>query len=171
MRYLSDIRVANIVEESIVDGYGLRLVVFAQGCRRHCKGCHNPKTWRLNSGYKISVSKIANMMSKNPLIEGITFSGGEPLLQPKPFKRLAVLTHNMGLNVMCYTGYTFEDLLEKGKCFTKNIFELLLNIDFLVDGEFKEEERTLLLNFKGSKNQRIIDVQRSLKKGRTVVIG
>lgn len=125
----------------------------------------------IRSGYKISVSKIADMMSKNPLIEGITFSGGKPPFQPIPFRRIAILAHAICLNVMCYTGYISEDLLEKEKCFNKNIFDLLLNIDFLVDGEFKEEEKTLLLNFKGSKNQRIIDVQSSLKKGRTVVIG
>lgn len=161
-------RINRIIEESIVDGPGLRFVIFAQGCRKHCKGCHNPETWCLRAGKIVTVNEIIDMIPKNKLLRGVTFSGGEPLLQPIPFRRIAILAHAMGLDVMCYTGYTFENLLANGN---KNIFRLLLNIDFLVDGEFKENEKTLLLKFKGSRNQRIIDVQRSLKSNRTVVIG
>ena len=165
------LRVANIVEESIVDGPGVRFVIFAQGCLHRCKGCHNPETFALDGGTLLPVTEIFERISKNPLLEGVTFSGGDPFLQARAFCNLAKMVHRIGLTVMAYTGYIFEDLLENGSDSSDDILDFLKNIDTLVDGPFKIEERSLDLRFKGSRNQRIIDVRRSLSEGRTVVIG
>ena len=165
------LRVANIVEESIVDGPGVRFVVFAQGCLHRCKGCHNPETFALDGGKLLPITEIFERISKNPLIEGVTFSGGDPFLQAGGFCTLAKMVHRAGLTVIAYTGYIFEDLLENGRDSSEDRQELLKNVDILVDGPFKIEERSLELKFKGSYNQRIIDVRRSLIEGRTVVIG
>ena len=165
------LRVANIVEESIVDGPGVRFVVFAQGCLHRCKGCHNPETFALDGGKLLPIAEIFEKISKNPLIEGVTFSGGDPFLQARAFCKLAKMVHSLGLTVMVYTGYVFENLLENGKDSSGDRLDFLKNIDILVDGPFKIEERSLDLKFKGSCNQRIIDVRRSFGEGRTVVIG
>jgi len=165
------LRVANIVEESIVDGPGVRFVIFAQGCLHRCKGCHNPETFALDGGKFLPVTEIFERISKNPLLEGVTFSGGEPFLQSRAFCNLAKMVHRAGLTVMAYTGYIFEDLLKNGSDSSDDRLDFLKNIDTLVDGPFKIEERSLNLRFKGSFNQRIIDVRRSFSEGRTVVIG
>ena len=159
------IRLSGIVNDSIVDGTGIRLTVFTQGCTHNCKGCHNPQTHDLLGGYLTDTDEILEKAIKNPLLEGLTFSGGEPFLQPQPLADLAVKAHEAGYNIFCYTGYLYEDLLkdsEKRK--------LLENVDFLVDGPFIEEQKSLMLNFRGSKNQRIIDVKKSLETGEAVVL-
>ena len=158
------IRIAALVNDSIVDGPGLRYAVYTQGCLHHCKGCHNPQTHDINGGYETDTEDIWREISENPLLSGITFSGGDPLLQPRPLAELAKKAVEEGLSVWCYTGWVWEDLLKKND---PDIMALLNHIDVLVDGPFLSEQRTLELPFRGSKNQRLIDVQRSLRSGRT----
>lgn len=153
------IRIAGLVEESYVDGEGIRFVIFMQGCLRNCKGCHNPETHDLNGGKIIDTSEIIAKIKKNPLLTGITLTGGEPLLQIAPAVELARAAKNLGLDVWLYTGYKFEEI-------PKDAQELLKFVDVAVDGEFIEELRDLDLKFRGSKNQRIINVKEVFKLDR-----
>ncbi len=152
------IRISGIVPESIVDGPGLRYVVFTQGCPHKCKGCHNPETHDPAGGYDIEQNEIIKGIEKNPLLDGITLSGGEPFMQSDQLVPLAKAVKDKGLSVMIYSGFTFEELITKEKC-----LDLLKYADILVDGKFEIEQRSLELLFRGSKNQRIIDVKKSLK--------
>ena len=147
------IRIAGIVPESYVDGEGIRFAIFMQGCLRNCKGCHNPDTHDLNGGKIIDTSEIIDAIKKNPLLTGITLTGGEPLLQIAPALELAKAAKFLNLNVWLYTGYKFEEIPEDAQ-------ELLNFVDVVVDGEFVEELRDLTLDFRGSKNQRIIYLKR-----------
>lgn len=156
------IRVAGIVPESYVDGEGIRFVIFMQGCLRNCRGCHNPSTHSLDGGKIIDTSEIINAMKKNPMLTGITLSGGEPLLQIKPAEEIAVAAKNFGLDVWCYTGYKFENIPDEAKNFLKNV-------DVLVDGEYVEELRDLELSFCGSSNQRIIDLKKTREQNKIVI--
>lgn len=149
-------RIAGIVEESIVDGPGLRLTVFTQGCPHRCPGCHNPETHDYNGGMDIDVSEIIAMMDANPLLDGITLSGGEPFMQTADCIELAQTAHERGLNVWCYTGYTIEAIIQ-GRDPGKRA--LLKHIDVLVDGPYIASLRTLELPWRGSTNQRIIDIK------------
>lgn len=153
------IRISGVVNDSIVDGEGIRFTVFTQGCLRGCRGCHNPQTHDLLGGYEVEVDELISMMKKNPLLDGLTISGGEPFLQALACLELAQKAHKIGLNVWCYTGYTYEELIEKGYASA-----LLNEIDVLVDGEFRLEERTLELPWRGSKNQRVINLNDVRKK-------
>lgn len=164
---MSKIRLAGVIRESIVDGPGIRLTVFTQGCPHHCEGCHNPQTHDFNGGYTSDTDNILKAIKQNPILQGVTFSGGEPFMQCPPLTELAKECHNLGLNVMVYTGYTFEQLTNG---FEKNPQwkELLENIDILVDGPFIMTERSLMLHFRGSKNQRILDVPKSLQTGKAI---
>ncbi|MBP3780257.1 MAG: anaerobic ribonucleoside-triphosphate reductase activating protein [Selenomonas sp.] len=157
------IRIAGIVDDSIVDGDGLRLSVFTQGCPHHCVGCQNPDTHSAGGGHDEDTENILARIDANPLLTGITFSGGEPFLQPAPLTRLAKEAHKRGLDVWSYTGYTLEELLAK-----KNpaIDALLRELDVLVDGPYEERLRDLTLNFRGSSNQRIIDMNAFRKTGK-----
>lgn len=159
------IHIAGITVDSIVDGPGLRLTIFVQGCPHHCKGCHNPETWDLNGGALMDTDDIIALMDKNPLLDGLTLSGGEPFFQIDACEVLSVAAHSRGLNVWCYTGFTWDAVRE---AYEYEPFELLKHIDVLVDGPYIESQRTLELPWRGSKNQRLIDVQQSLKTGRTV---
>lgn len=164
---MSKIQLAGVVRESIVDGPGIRLTVFTQGCPHHCKGCHNPQTHDFNGGYTSDTNNILKAIKENPMLQGVTFSGGEPFMQCPPLTELAKECHKLGLNVMVYTGYTFEQLING---FEKNPQwrELLENTDILVDGPFIMEQRSLTLHFRGSKNQRILDVPKSLQASKAV---
>ena len=157
------IRIAGIVEESIVDGDGLRLSIFTQGCPHHCPGCHNPDTHPATGGRDADTDEILALVDANPLLDGITFSGGEPFLQPSPLTKLAREAHARGLDVWSYTGYTLEELNAK-----KNpaIDALLKELDVLVDGRYEERLRDLTLNFRGSSNQRVIDMNAYRKTGK-----
>ena len=162
------IRLAGLVPESYVDGPGIRFTVFVQGCPHHCKGCHNPETHDFNGGRLADVDKIFGKIISDPLIKGVTFSGGEPFCQPEPLNYLAGLLKEKGYHVMSYSGYTFEELLkmsEENSC----VKYLLEKLDILVDGRFELSQRSLELKFKGSRNQRLIDVPKSLKEGRVVL--
>lgn len=156
------IRIAGIVPESFVDGAGIRFAIFMQGCLRNCAGCHNPATHDLNGGKIFDTDEIIAAIKKNPLLTGITLSGGEPFLQIAPATELARAAKNLGLNVWCYTGYKFEEIPDGAE-------ELLKNIDVLVDGAYIEELRDLELNFRGSKNQRVIDLNKTRKLKKIVL--
>lgn len=156
---------AGIAGDSIVDGPGIRTTVFAQGCPHHCPGCHNPETWEFGCGTEIPVEAVVEMVKANPLCRGVTFSGGEPFAQAGEFARLGRLLKQEGYEVASYSGYTFEQLL-KG---TPEQRELLDIIDVLIDGPFVQAERSLELNFRGSRNQRILNVPASLKSGQAVL--
>ena len=154
------IRIADLVNDSIVDGQGIRFTIFTQGCLHNCKGCHNPKTHDLLGGKLVDADKIIDVIKENPLLDGITLSGGEPFLQSEECTYLAKAAHDLGLNVWAYSGFTFEEILNDNN---KKI--LLENIDILVDGKFEIDKRSIDLDFKGSSNQRIIDVKKSIEKG------
>lgn len=162
------VRIFGFADDSIVDGPGLRFSVFVQGCRHNCEGCHNPDSHDVNGGTVYKVDDIKKMIDENPLIDGITLSGGEPFLQSKPLTALAKYAHEKGLNVMTYTGYTFEVLVD-GADEENGWRGLLESSDLLVDGRFEIDKRSLDLNFKGSSNQRIIDVKKSLECGEIVL--
>ena len=157
---------AGIVNDSIVDGPGIRMTVFAQGCPHHCQGCHNPETWAFGCGTPMEEERIADIVATNPLCRGVTFSGGEPFAQAEDFTKLAKLLKARGYEVASYSGYTFEEL-QKG---TQAQRALLESIDVLIDGRFELTQRSLEVAFRGSKNQRIIDVKKSLTTGKAVCI-
>ena len=163
------IKLAGLVPESFVDGPGIRFTLFTQGCPHKCEGCHNPETHDFSEGRLADVDKIYSKIISNPLIKGVTFSGGEPFCQPEPLAYLAKLLKEKKYHIISYSGYTFEELFEKSKNNTY-IKELLNNIDILIDGKFVLSERSLELRFRGSKNQRIVDVSESLKNGKAITV-
>ncbi len=163
------IKLSGLVPESFVDGPGIRFTIFTQGCPHRCEGGHNPETHDFNSGRLADVDKILGKIIENPLIKGVTFSGGEPFCQSEPLAYLAKELKKRNYHVMCYSGYTFEQLCEMSKS-NNHIKELLDNIDILVDGPFILKERSLELRFRGSRNQRLIDVKESLAAGKAVEI-
>lgn len=160
------INVSGIVEESIVDGCGIRYVIFTQGCIHHCNGCHNKSTWEIRENQLKNEDDMIKAISENFLLDGVTFSGGEPMLQAKNLIYIAKKVHEFGKNVWCYTGYTFEQIIEANDDKT----ELLKNVDVLVDGKFVLDERDISLQFRGSKNQRVIDVKKTLNTGKIVLM-
>jgi len=162
------IRIAGVIRESIVDGPGIRFVVFCQGCPHGCPGCHNPDTHDFDGGYYCDIEKILKAVDENPLLDGVTFSGGEPFCQPEAFYELAVKLKERNLNIVAYSGFTFEELQAMGD---KNpaVIKLLQLTDLLIDGKFIEAKRDLTLQFRGSQNQRIIDMKRTLAEG-TVIL-
>jgi len=164
----SYIKIAGLIKESIVDGPGIRMVVFAQGCKHHCPGCHNPETHSFEGGQLISIDSILEEAKKNPLLDGITFSGGDPFEQAEAFAQLAKKAKKLNLDIVTYTGYTYEFLL-KNLSSHKGWAELLDETDILVDGKFELDKRNLLLKFRGSENQRIIDVKKTKAKKKIVL--
>lgn len=165
-----EIRLAGKVSESIVDGTGFRYAIFTQGCPHKCEGCHNPQTHDFNGGHIEDTDDILREILRDPLLDGVTFSGGEPFCQCVPLANLADKIHKTsGLNIISYTGFTYEYLIENSNG-ENYFFDLLSKLDFLVDGKFEKDKRSLELRFRGSSNQRFIDVQQSLKSGKTVVI-
>ena len=159
------IDMAGIVTDSIVDGPGIRTAFFAQGCPHHCEGCHNPETWEFGKGTPMEAEILAQIPRENPLCRGVTFSGGEPFAQAEGFSELAEMLIADGYEVASYTGYTFEHLRDHGTEAQKKLLSLL---DVLVDGPFVLAERSLELSFRGSRNQRLIDVKKSLAAGEIV---
>lgn len=161
------IRIAGIIEESIVDGPGIRFVIFTQGCPHHCKGCHNPQTHDFNSGKEISINDILQMIEANPLLKGITLSGGEPFMQAKTLSIMLDKVKAKNLDVITYSGFTYEEILQKAD--NKNYYkELLERTDILIDGKFEEDKKNENLMYRGSSNQRAIDVKLSIDKGKIV---
>ncbi|ORU01057.1 Ribonucleotide reductase of class III (anaerobic), activating protein [Anaerovibrio sp. JC8] len=159
------IKLAGTVNDSVVDGEGYRFTIFTQGCPHNCIGCHNPQTHDFDGGHEEDTDDILGTILDNPLLQGVTFSGGEPFCQPVPLTDLARKIHQHGLDVWCYTGYTIEQLLRG----TQQQVELLKELDVLVDGPYQEWKRDISLSFRGSSNQRVIDVQETLKRNEVVL--
>lgn len=158
-----------IQSDSIVDGEGIRSVIWTQGCMHNCLGCHNPETHSFRKGILVDIEILKEKISKLEGQDGITFSGGDPMEQAEACFEVAKHCKSLGLNVWCYTGYTFEELLEKAN-YIKAINDFLNNIDVLVDGKFILTEKSYDAPFRGSKNQRIIDVKESLKVNKAIEI-
>ena len=163
-----EIRIAGTVTESIVDGPGFRYVVFVQGCPHNCEGCQNPETHDFSGGKVVDTDDLFAECTDDPLHEGVTFSGGEPFCQAEALYSLGKRFKENGFHLMCYSGWTYEQLLEKAKN-EKFVGKLLSITDILVDGKFVLEKRSLALKFRGSDNQRLIDVQKSLNENRAVL--
>lgn len=172
---MANLRVANIVKDSIVDGPGLRYVIFVQGCYHKCEGCHNPQTHDPQGGFNKNTDEIFAELICNPTYSGVTFSGGEPFLQADALADLAIrINKNIGfheMDIICYTGYTFEHLwnaIKKEQIMS--YMRLLYNIDYLIDGPFIKEKASLDCKWRGSTNQRIIDVRATIKNDGEIVL-
>ena len=159
-------RIADYAHDSLVDGPGLRFTLFAQGCPHACEGCHNPHTLDPQGGREEPVEDIIRAMLENPLTDGLTLSGGEPFIQPEACVAVARAARARGLNVWIYSGFTFETLLAQKNPAVRELLELS---DVLVDGPFRLSARSLLLRWRGSHNQRVLDVPQSLANGRAVL--
>lgn len=154
--------------DSIVDGEGIRTVVWTQGCLHHCPGCHNPQTHDLNGGIEYDIEEIKKELSELEWQDGITLSGGDPFFQAKASAEIAKYARSLGMNVWAYTGYTYEQLLSISQK-NQDIRELLYSIDVLVDGRFEQDKKSLNIRYRGSTNQRIINVPESLKNNQTFI--
>lgn len=163
---MSDIKLAGIVRESITDGPGIRFAIFAQGCPHGCHECHNPQTWDFDGGTLVSTDRIVDAVTENPMIKGVTFSGGEPFCQTEGFLELARKLKHKGINIVIYTGYLFEELMNSEN---ESVLELLDEAWLVIDGPFVPGKKDLSLRFRGSSNQRIIDSKASLKAGKIVL--
>ena len=163
------IRIADIVNESVVDGKGIRMTVFTQGCPHRCEGCHNPQTHDFDGGHDITVGEIVDRIARDPLLDGVTLSGGEPFMQPKALSALCRAVHARGMNVWTYTGFTLEELTEKAAT-DADVAALLAETDVLVDGRFELGLRNLQLVFRGSENQRVIDMNKTRAAGAVILL-
>lgn len=159
---------ADLQEDSIVDGEGIRTVLWTQGCPHHCPGCHNPQTHDRNGGVVVDIEEIKELVSNLKGQDGLTFSGGDPFMQPASCAEIAKYARSLGLNIWCYTGYTFEQLLTLGKA-KPEYMDFLKEIDVLVDGRFILEKKSYSALFRGSSNQRLIDVKRSLENEEAIL--
>ncbi len=159
---------ADLQTDSIVDGPGLRAVLWTQGCHHHCKGCQNPGTWDFNGGGLVPVEMVKEAIKELEYHKGLTMSGGDPMFQPYACFEIAKYARSLGLDIWVYTGFTFEELMDMSK--TKPIYKDFLSvIDVLVDGKFILEERDLSILFRGSRNQRLIDIPKTLSTGKIVL--
>lgn len=160
------LRIAGTVQDSIVDGPGIRFVIFTQGCPHHCPGCHNPQTHDFAGGYEVNSEELIQKMEENPLLSGVTFSGGEPFCQAEALVPIAEAVKAAGKHLMVYTGYLYEQLLAMKDPFVQRLLELA---DVLVDGPFILAERNLTLQYRGSENQRVIDLKKTKEAGEIVL--
>lgn len=166
------IRLSGIAYDSLVNGPGMRRVLFSQGCKHNCKGCFNPETHDFNGGRLIDLDEIITQIIEDPFLTGLTFSGGDPLEQAEKFAYIGNKVKKAkgeSFNIWCYTGYTFEYILEN-KDKRKGWNDLLQAIDVFVDGEFKIDKMKDNLKYRGSSNQRIIDVKGSLKNSQLKIL-
>lgn len=162
---MASISILDILEDTTVDGPGFRTTVYCAGCPNRCPGCHNPQSWDISNGRMVDVDEILKVILADPFAD-VTFSGGDPMFQPEGFTALArAVKERSGKNIWCYTGYLFEQLLQNPRQ-----RELLEYIDVLVDGRFVEALKSDVLRFRGSSNQRVIDVVKSLQQGCTVLL-
>lgn len=162
------LRIAGTVNDSVVDGEGWRYAIFTQGCPHHCPGCHNPATHAFDGGRVVDTETLLQEILANPLLAGVTFSGGEPFLQPTPLAELGKAVHAHGLDVWAYTGYVYEDLRAKAE--NEPAVQALLDVvDILCDGPYIEAQRDLALPFRGSRNQRLIDIPQTRATG-TIIL-
>ena len=160
---------SELQKDSIVDGEGLRTVIWFQGCPHNCKGCHNPHSHSFTKGILTDITKIKEYIASLKDQDGITFSGGEPFSQPEALLEIAKYVKEQKLNIWLYTGYTFEQLLNMSEQ-NPLYLDILKITDVLVDGKFILEEKSLNMKFRGSKNQRILDCKKSIKDKRPVLI-
>ncbi len=161
-----ELRINNYIKESIVDGFGVRMVIFTQGCHLRCPFCHNPATHDLEAGTFIKLDELREIWQKNPLLQGITVSGGEPFLQPESVLEMIRMAHEDGLDVICYSGYTYETLKAK----KDDAIDAILNeAEYLIDGPFIYQLKNLNLLFRGSSNQRIIDLKETNRQSHVVL--
>ena len=160
---------ADLQSDSIVDGEGIRTVLWTQGCPHHCPGCHNSETWDFSDGALIDIEEVKEKLAKLKRQDGLTFSGGDPMCQPEACYEIAKYAKTLGMNIWCYTGYTYEQLMFLGKS-NKHVMDFLSMVDVLVDGRFIKEEKSQAALFRGSTNQRIIDVQNSLKMNKVCLV-
>ena len=158
------ISVLSIIEDTMVDGPGFRTSIYCAGCRHKCPGCHNPQSWDFEGGQAMSTEEIMNIIEADPFAN-VTFSGGDPMYQPEGFADLArTIRQRTKKTIWCYTGFTFETLMNNPR--QRALLELL---DVLVDGPFIKSQRDETLRFRGSRNQRLVDVQKSLTQHRIVL--
>lgn len=158
------IHVLDIVEDTTVDGPGFRTSIYCAGCAHHCPGCHNPQSWATDAGQEMDVEDIMQVIEADPYAPGVTFTGGDPMQQPEGFAALATaIRQRTNKDIWCYTGYTYEHILQMPA--QRNLLSL---VDVLVDGPYMAAQRSEELLFRGSANQRIIDVQQSLCTGQVV---
>lgn len=160
---------APLTVDSIVDGPGLRMVLWTQGCPHRCEGCHNPKTHPLDGGFEVACEDIIDQIRSAKLQKGLTLSGGDPFLQAKALLPIAIEAKKCGLDIWTYTGYRWEELLNKQNKNFQDRLALLQQVDVLVDGQFVKELKSHEILFRGSANQRIIDVQQSLESHSVVL--
>lgn len=167
---MSKIRIAGYVDDSIVDGPGIRFTIFTQGCAHHCFNCHNPETWAFDKGKDVDIDELISKIKRNPLLQGITLSGGDPLYQVNACLELVkkVKELNSDLDIIIYTGFTFEELANN---FKKNndLLSLLKLSDILIDGKYEDSLRDLTLRFRGSSNQRIINLKKTFLEEKIVL--
>lgn len=159
---------ADLQSDSIVDGPGLRTVIWTQGCGHKCEGCQNEQTWDFNGGGEVPLSMVFEAIDELQGQSGITFSGGDPMFQPEACAEIAKYCKEKGYNIWAYTGFTFEELMKMSKN-NPAYLDFLSNIDVLVDGKFILEQRCLSLLFRGSRNQRLIDVPKTMESGKVVL--
>ncbi len=157
---------SGVEPESIVDGPGFRYVTFVQGCKHACPGCHNPQTHDFKGGYDITVGEVFDDIKENPHLKGLTLSGGEPFEQAEALLELAKAVKAEGMDLMSYSGYTYEELRNRKDKSTDELLDLL---DILVDGRFVEGLKNLELAYRGSENQRVIDMNRTRAEGEIVL--
>jgi len=156
--------ILDIIEDTTVDGPGFRTAIYAAGCLHRCPGCHNPGSWDIQQGKPVSIDSLLKRILADDFAN-VTFSGGDPFFQPEGFMRLARgIKEKSRKTIWCYTGYTFEALIKN-----KKLFPLLEYIDVLVDGRYEQSLRDESLLFRGSRNQRLIDVPRSLKEKKVIL--
>ena len=160
-------RLAGAIRHSSVNGPGVRYVLFFQGCPHHCRGCQNPETWDPEKGTPTAISTIIEEILTTRYLDGLTLSGGEAFLQAEAAAEIAAAAKQAGLSVWCYTGYTFEELM--GADAPPHTMTLLQQLDVLVDGRFQEAEKDPELLYRGSKNQRILQVPQSLTKKNPII--
>lgn len=167
---MSKIRIAGYVDDSIVDGPGIRFTIFTQGCAHHCFNCHNPETWDFDKGKDVDIDELISKINRNPLLQGITLSGGDPLYQVNACLELVkkVKELNSDLDIIIYTGFTFEELANN---FKKNndLLSLLKLSDILIDGKYEDSLRDLTLRFRGSSNQRVINLKKTFLEEKIVL--
>ena len=160
------IRLASpIVTDSVVDGRGLRTVIWCQGCHHNCAECHNPDTHDFKAGFEQDIDELVQEILAVDMQSGVTFSGGDPMMQAVSCTNIARQLKEKNINIWCYTGFTFEELLTRPDC-----VEFLQYIDVLIDGKFEKSLKSYDLLFKGSENQRIINVPESLQQGNIVLV-
>ncbi|MDR0348637.1 MAG: anaerobic ribonucleoside-triphosphate reductase activating protein [Tannerella sp.] len=161
---MNKISLLDIVHDTTVDGPGFRTAIYAAGCKHQCQGCHNPRSWNIKNGIFHTIDSIMEIIKENEFAE-VTFTGGDPLMQAEGFTELAQrIKTETEKNIWCYTGFSYENIITSGR-----LMQILPYLDVLVDGRYIHTLRNADLQFRGSSNQRIINVQESLVKNEVII--